>query len=185
MNNPYTNVNSVLATRRNWSEFASGFKPSESDKAFMLGLPSDYTGKNAKGKIYVSKGWREQLNAVKDKVDKFKGNLSTYIKKNVFGASVPTNPYEQIWKYATGESSGFADITDDGKKWIDKHICPYKDWNDTNRSRRSSGKFCKYTCTEESIEHFAFVGDPEDESTKVYYMPIMQLFSSLSARLNY
>lgn len=185
MNNPYTNINVVLATRRNWSEFASGFKPSKSDKAFMLGLPADYTGRDKKD-IYVSEGWRWQLNAVKDKVDDFKGHLSDHIKEKVFGKPVPagiTDPYGQIWNYATGEESGFDNITDDGKKWIDKHICPYKDWNDTDKSRRADGKFCKYTCTEESIEHFAFVGDPKT-SNSIYYLPIMQLFSSLSARLN-
>ena len=75
-----------------------------------------------------------------------------------------------IWNYATSGtpstygSSGvtppegktnddYYPIPENGLHWIDKHLCPYYLWS--SGERKKNGKFCKYTCTEESIEHIA------------------------------
>ena len=101
-----------------------------------------------------------------------------------------------------------ATISESGMAWIDKHLCPYVLWNDPDqdgvkRPRRKSRQFCKYTCTEQSIEHIALAltdtyskgEDPETgEETwtyigsgvaKEYYaMLLNKLFSALSAKYN-
>jgi hypothetical protein len=70
--------------------------------------------------------------------------------------------------------------------WIDKHLCPYYLWS--SGERKKNGKFCKYTCTEESIEHIAiaardrtFNSEPWAGIRKDIYVLLMgEMFSAVS-----
>jgi len=123
----------------------------------------------------------------------FANYLSRLIIHNVIDPSVEVNVdapiaisgsswlAKVIWIYArTGKEATYEDMgieppsgrdgsdvffamSDDGKEWIDKHLCPYVLWEDPEqkvvdpedptsevsrrRPRRMDGKFCKYTCT--------------------------------------
>ena len=189
--------------------------PSEepSGYLFMLGLPNEQTGK-AKKELF--NGWRacyeDYAAKKKDKRLPFTYCLVNVILQNVFGVSAPdpleTEPEykenlgrweEEIWHYATtGTTYPDPDnhITDAGKDWIDKHLCPYYLWNGGG-GRRESGKFCKGNCTEQSIEHLAVAllepaSKTEGETTKYqpriatdYHVLLLEyLFSALSSRMN-
>ena len=114
---------------------------------FMLGLPCDHTGKKStsKGNWYVGgeNSWRAKYEKQKDKTNVFKNTIGNIIKLNVFpkGTDIPGNWAEVIWGYATTGEDTFEKLTDDGKAWIDKHLCPWPLWSG-NSERRLSGKFC-------------------------------------------
>ena len=112
----------------------------------MLGLPCDHTGKKAStgNWCYVENSWRAKYEKQKNsKTKEFKNTLRELIKLNVFskGADIPGNWAEVIWGYATTGEDTFEKLTDDGKAWIDKHLCPWPLWSG-NSERRLSGKFC-------------------------------------------
>ena len=113
--------------------------------------------------------WRNTYYEEDSKVTKtFKKCIVDLIYDNVYGTDsigIITNGITNIWNYAKGINPG-NDIPDNGKVWIDKHLCPYELWNDPER--RKNGKFCKYTGTEENIEHFAIIiNNRKLESTKI------------------
>lgn len=190
LRNPYTNTNIVLATRKGYDKFVQNLSSwaGSSGYHFMLGLPACHTGKSKNKGMFV--GWRQKYANVKESfaADEFRNYLlNDVIKSNVFEDDIvefPDDGFAQIWNYATGKDSGFDDITDEGKVWIDKHLCPYYLWG--SKERKESGKFCKYTCTEESIEHFAIVselngGTNQPQISKQGYALLLEyLFSSLS-----
>lgn len=118
----------------------------------------------------------------------------------------------RIWNYATGlnENGVGAYIPDKGKAWIDKHLCPYYLWSSS--SRMEAGKFCRYNCTVDSMEHIAIAAvdtygfaeenedwetiptDPEFKGTyegatiardSTYYLLMDKFFSSLSVKMNH
>lgn len=116
----------------------------------------------------------------------------------------------KIWNYATGlnENGVGADIPDKGKAWIDKHLCPYYLWSSS--SRLEAGKFCRYNCTVDNMEHIAIAAidtyvfaeanedwetnpiDPEFKGVwyggsieGIYYMLMDKFFSSLSVKMNH
>jgi len=117
-----------------------------------------------------------------------------------------SNCFEIIWNYATtGASPTWREkgltppsgidasekiIVNPG--WIDKHLCPYYLWSSSERKK--NGKFCKYTCTEESIEHIAIAARDRtyDGSScagireDIYVLLIGEMFSSVSMmKVNY
>ncbi len=118
----------------------------------------------------------------------------------------------RIWNYATdtNENGVGTNIPDKGKTWIDKHLCPYYLWSSS--SRLEAGKFCRYNCTVDSMEHIAIAAvdtygfaeenedwetnpsDPEFKGTyegatigngSTYYMLMDKFFSALSVRMNH
>ena len=93
-----------------------------------------------------------------------------------------------------------------GMDWIDTHMCPYSQWGSSER--RDKGQFCRFACTEESIEHVAVAiydkyvePEPETEgedtgdgtveysktaiSSDIYVMLIDKLYSFLSSKINF
>lgn len=123
-----------------------------------------------------------------------------------------THGMTKIWNYATGlnENGVGAYIPDKGKVWIDKHLCPYYLWSSS--SRMEAGKFCRYNCTVDSMEHIAIAAvdtygfaeenedwetnptDPEFKGTyegatiardSTYYLLMDMFFSSLSVKMNH
>ena len=196
--NPYWNKKSSSA------EGAVKWKnESDNQYLFMLGMRSEHTGKEKKA--FEDGGWREAYDksGAKDgKKGSMRAILTRQILENAFGKNIIDSDnwdtevecwkttisdcFAQIWKYATGKTSGFGDITEDGKEWIDKHLCPYYLWS--SGERKKNGKFCKYTCTEESIEHIAiaardrtFNSEPWAGIRKDIYVLLMgEMFSAVS-----
>lgn len=223
LHNPYTNTSIVLATRSNYDDFAKAlgkdgaayWNKTNSSKAvgdypiittsseevekgylFMLGLPCGHTG--AAKEYYV--GWRKSYD--EQKKGEFVITLNGLITSNVFGGVTPPDNWaEEIWHYATtGQSPKGKNDEDlipvEGQAWIDKHLCPWPLWG--SASRKASGKFCKYTCTEESIELIAAAlydkytvsGDTETPagsgmSLDFHVLLIDCLYSALSNRMAY
>ena len=101
---------------------------------------------------------------------------------------------------ATDDSTD--NIPSSGKTWIDKHLCPYYLWGSS--SRKNAGKFYKYNCTVNNMEHIAIAavdryGFSEYTTSwknlgewigstivdDIYAMLMDKFFSALSVKMNY
>lgn len=183
---------------------------------FILGLPPCHTGKEESKEAYT--GWRLAYESRGGGDSNLREVLANLILDEVFGKSGEEGSVDRIhgmtriWNYATGlnENGVGSDIPDKGKAWIDKHLCPYYLWSSS--SRKGSGKFCRYNCTVDSMEHIAIAAvdtygfaeenedwetiptDPEFKGVWVgatigngstYYMLMDRFFSALSVKMNY
>jgi hypothetical protein len=126
-----------------------------------MGLPNGLTGKCSGGVSDKYTDWRRVYENIKGEYNSNgrwnEDSLSNHIRglietENVLSLDennkLPSMWVNIIWNYAVNGIDETNKITVNGKKWIDKHLCPYPMWNE----RRSSGKFCKYNLTDENIE---------------------------------